>query len=184
MALSRSLGILLASLIGYIVSESVVLANIPAAYLACEGAPEGSDCSLPGPQFGVCVRDTLCVDLEQTAVDECVLCVDGCWAGRDGESCVRPWTGEEGICETQDRCTDRLETSFEECRRCVSLSSIDQGVSAEEPVKGLDHDANDHCEQKVRVMRGLGGARLTPSFVWLLICFMLWRVTRLIRRQR
>lgn len=94
-------------------------ANIPAAYLACEGALEGAECSLPGPQYGICVRDTLCEDITETTVDECVLCVDGCWAGKDGDECVRPWSGDPGICETQDLCTDPPETSFEECRRCV-----------------------------------------------------------------
>lgn len=101
-----------------------VYANIPAAYLACEGAPEGAECALPGPQFGVCTRDTLCEDIPETVVDECVLCVDGCWAGQDGDSCIRPWSGVDGVCETQDRCTDPVETSFEECRRCVEIGEV------------------------------------------------------------
>ena len=113
----------------------VAKANIPAAYLACEGAEEGSACSLPGPQFGVCVRDSLCEDLEETSVNECVLCVDGCWAGRDGEACIRPWSGEMGIC-----CTDPPETSFEECRRCVlpldSRVNVDEHDSAEVNTRG------------------------------------------------
>lgn len=165
-------------------------ANIPAAYLACEGAPEGSECSLAGPQFGVCIRDTLCVDLEQTSVDECVLCVDGCWAGRDGESCIRPWTGEEGICETQDRCTDRVETSFEECRRCVSLSSVERESTDETTTNSLndadDHSVDNHCDQSVKLSRE-GGVKLTSSSAWLfmyLVSLALWRVTYLNGRKR
>lgn len=94
-------------------------ANIPAAYLACEGAELGESCVMTGPQYGVCVRDTLCEDPEETAVNECVLCVDACWAQEEGTECVRPWTGEEGVCEAQTQCTDREETSFTECVRCV-----------------------------------------------------------------
>ncbi len=99
--------------------HSVVYANIPAAYLACEGAEERAPCALPGPQYGVCITDTLCTDPPETSVNECVICVDECWASQDGLACVRPWTGEMGVCESQDRCTDKPETSFEECRRCV-----------------------------------------------------------------
>jgi hypothetical protein len=96
-----------------------VYANIPAAYLACEGALEKETCALPGPQYGVCVTDTLCRDPAETSVNECMICVDECWASEDGLACVRPWTGELGVCESQDRCTDKVETSFEECRRCI-----------------------------------------------------------------
>lgn len=101
------------------VFPSSSLANIPAAYLACDGAEEGEACLLAGPQFGICTRDTLCKDIEETSVNECMLCVDGCWSAEPGDLCVRPWTGEKGICEDQDRCTDKIETSFLECRRCV-----------------------------------------------------------------
>jgi hypothetical protein len=98
---------------------SAVEANIPAAYLACEGAELREDCVMTGPQYGVCLRDTLCEDPPETEVNECVLCVDACWGQEEGSSCVRPWTGEVGICEAQDQCTDREETSFQECMRCV-----------------------------------------------------------------
>ena len=101
------------------ISLPLALANIPAAYLACEGAEDRAPCALPGPQYGVCIRDTLCDDPPETSVNECVICVDECWASQDGAECVRPWTGELGVCESQDRCTDKPETSFEECRRCV-----------------------------------------------------------------
>lgn len=97
-------------------------ANIPAAYLACEGAALRESCVMTGPQYGVCLRDTLCEDPQETPVNECVLCVDACWDQDEGTSCVRPWTGEEGVCEAQERCTDREETSFQECMRCVELS--------------------------------------------------------------
>ena len=99
-----------------------VYANIPAAYLACEGAELREDCVMTGPQYGVCLRDTLCEDPPETEVNECVLCVDACWGQEEGTSCVRPWTGEEGVCEAQEQCTDREETSFQECMRCVELT--------------------------------------------------------------
>jgi hypothetical protein len=102
-----------------LLSCSPALANIPAAYLACEGAELGEPCVMTGPQYGVCVRDTLCEDPEETVINECVLCVDACWAQEEGSVCVRPWTGEEGVCEAQTQCTDREETSFTECVRCV-----------------------------------------------------------------
>ena len=107
---------LIAVLCGY---TQISFANIPAAYLACEGAEERAPCALPGPQYGVCITDTLCTDPPETSVNECVICVDECWASQDGLECIRPWTGELGVCESQDRCTDKPETSFEECRRCV-----------------------------------------------------------------
>ena len=98
-------------------------ANIPAAYLACEVAQEKEPCALPGPQYGVCILDTLCEDPSETTVNECMICVDECWGSEDGLPCVRPWTGEQGICESQTQCTDKPETSFEECRRCVEVTS-------------------------------------------------------------
>ena len=150
---------------------AIVKANIPAAYLACEGAEERSNCSLPGPQFGVCIRDVLCEDIEETSVDECVLCVDGCWAGRDGDDCIRPWTGEMGICETQDRCTDPPETSFEECRRCVlpldSRVNVDEHDSAESTTRG--------CLQTYGSERS---SMLVLVWLILLICFMIKRPRR------
>lgn len=93
--------------------------NVPAAYFACEGAEEGASCRLVGGTFGNCVRDTLCEDPQDTEVNECLLCVDGCWATTEpGGSCIK-LTGERGVCELQDRCTDIPETSFTECNRCV-----------------------------------------------------------------
>ena len=149
--------------LGWLISNGVVLAvmnvshaNIPAAYLACEGAEEGADCALPGPQYGVCTRDTFCVDPPTTSVNECILCVDSCWSNDEGASCVRPWTGEAGICEDQQRCTDKVETSFLECRRCVAQSveevteqSVSQGCSTQpilhkrRPDKTTDTIVND-----------------------------------------
>ena len=178
--------------IGYLYfSASDALANIPAAYLACEGAPEGSACSLPGPQFGVCVRDTLCVDSEITAVDECVLCVDGCWADVDGASCVRPWSGEEGVCETQDRCTDRIETSFEECRRCVRLPEPepdDLGLTGERaPMDTRAHGCDQsYFSSSSYAYRAVGQSRenrinVRALFIWFITCVALCR--EVIRRQ-
>ena len=105
--------------------------NIPAAYLACEGAEEGVDCVMTGPQYGACVLDTLCSDPSETVVNECLLCVDACWALPEGSECIRPFTGEIGICEAQDRCTDKVETSFQECMRCVTLIDEPQDRSVE-----------------------------------------------------
>ena len=96
-------------------------ANIPAAYLACEDAEPGVACVMTGPQYGACILDTLCTDPEETFVNGCLLCVDECWNGQEGQRCIRPWTGEEGECELQTQCTDRVETSFLECMRCVQL---------------------------------------------------------------
>ena len=125
-----------ASLIAFSLMSSHLLlptgyANIPAAYLACEDATPGEACVMTGPQYGACVLDTLCTDPEETFVNECLLCVDECWNGIEGQRCIRPWTGEEGECELQSQCTDRTETSFLECMRCVELKPpvqhIDQG---------------------------------------------------------
>lgn len=113
-----------------------VWANIPAAYLACEGAELKADCVMTGPQYGICLKDTLCEDPPETEVNECVLCVDACWGQPEGTSCIRPWTGEEGICEAQQQCTDREETSFQECMRCVELvvesSAQNEGCAQQE----------------------------------------------------
>ena len=103
-----------------------LLANIPTAYLACEGANVGDRCSLPGPEYGTCTRDTLCVDPPDTKINECVLCVDDCWALIEGDSCTRRFTGTPGICQTQMQCTDKEATSFKECQRCVAEDSMPQ----------------------------------------------------------
>lgn len=95
-------------------------ANVPAAFFACEGAPEGEPCSMPGPFFGNCVRDTLCEDNPDTEVDECLLCVDPCWAAlEEGSFCVR-FDGADGVCQVQrEMCTTDPEKSFAQCNRCV-----------------------------------------------------------------
>ncbi|MEE2643290.1 MAG: hypothetical protein VYD19_00020 [Myxococcota bacterium] len=104
-------------------------ANLPAAYLACEGAEPGSPCTLTGPQYGPCTRDTLCEDPPETPVNECVLCVDDCWSREEGVPCLRRWTGEAGRCVAQEACTDKVETSFQECNRCVTTDGEpDQGT--------------------------------------------------------
>lgn len=106
-------------------------ANVPAAYIACDGIDEGGNCSLPGPRYGVCVRDTLCADDAATDEDDCLLCVDPCWGTDEaGGYCVQI-TGEDGVCQPQDRCTDKPETSFRECNRCV-----DGEVPRTEPDEG------------------------------------------------
>ena len=141
---SRSLIVLLtASLFsGVLIKEGA--ANLPAAYLACEGAEPGSPCTLTGPQYGTCTRDTLCEDPPETPVNECVLCVDDCWSREEGASCLRRWTGEAGFCVAQEACTDKVETSFQECNRCVSVEEEpDQGTPSPSPDRGGAGPQND-----------------------------------------
>lgn len=98
------------------------LANVPAAYLACDGKAEGDPCRLVGPAYGACVLDTLCEDTPEVEANECLLCVDPCWGLPSGEACQRTIDNSPGVCELQDRCTDKAETSFTECNRCVDGS--------------------------------------------------------------
>lgn len=95
-------------------------ANIPAEYVACEGAQDGDPCRLPGPRHGNCILDTLCVDGEAIPQNECLICRDYCGVLEPGEVCLRR-DGTHGVCVRQpaDRpCTDKPETSFDECVRC------------------------------------------------------------------
>ena len=94
-------------------------ANVPAAYFACEGAESGDNCQLPGPRYGNCILDTLCEDPTNTEVNECLLCVDGCWGMSSGEFCIQS-NGQDGICEAQDMCTTDPEKSFDQCNWCVA----------------------------------------------------------------
>jgi MYXO-CTERM domain-containing protein len=93
-------------------------ANVPAAYLACDGAAEGDPCVQVGPQYGKCIRDTLCTPDPTADVDICLLCVDPCWDQAAATECVRR-DGTAGVCVTQDQCTDDATKSFLECNRCV-----------------------------------------------------------------
>ncbi|MEE2787362.1 MAG: hypothetical protein VX589_08490 [Myxococcota bacterium] len=101
-------------------------ANIPSAYFACEGADEQDECQTPGPRYGHCVLDTKCEDPEDTEVNECLLCVDGCWGRPSGGPCRRT-DGEMGRCEQQSRCTTDPEKSFNQCNRCVKLPATAAG---------------------------------------------------------
>ncbi len=96
----------------------IATANIPAAYFACEGAEDGDHCQLPGPTYGNCVLDTLCEDPDDTEVNECLLCVDGCWGSEPETFCIKR-DGTNGVCQMQERCTKDPEKSFEQCNRCV-----------------------------------------------------------------
>lgn len=111
-------------------------ANVPAAYLACDGKVEGDPCRLVGPSYGSCVRDTLCEDTAEIEADECLLCVDPCWGKLDGDPCLRTIDNSPGVCELQDRCTDKPETSFLECNRCV-----EGRVASTEPDEGCSFTA-------------------------------------------
>ncbi len=161
------------SFLGGVSLFSVSFANIPAAYLACEGAEERAPCSLPGPQYGVCIRDTLCTDPPETSVNECVICVDECWASEDGLECIRPWTGEYGVCESQERCTDKLETSFDECRRCV------EGEPWQAESEDLSMEpSSSTCDQGL-----IANSSIILKFWWLhiIICLMILS-RRLVKR--
>lgn len=135
MSITARIQLLVISIYSLIFHLTPVLANIPTAYLACEGANIGDRCSLPGPEYGTCTRDTLCVDPPDTKINECVLCVDDCWALVDGDACTRRFTGTPGICQTQMQCTDKEATSFKECQRCVAedaMAQIDDSSNAQE----------------------------------------------------
>ena len=93
-------------------------ANVPASYLACEGAEPGDDCVKVGPTYGACVLDTLCTPSPDLTANNCLLCEDPCWGQDPGTACTRR-DGTGGVCELQDRCTDDAERSFSECNRCV-----------------------------------------------------------------
>ena len=141
----RSLLALLLSLFAVIISHPA-RANIPAAYLACEGATPKEACVITGPQYGVCLRDTLCQDPEETSVNECLLCVDACWDLPEGSTCIRPWTGAEGRCEAQEQCTDKPETSFQECVRCVEDITLVIGGETEGGLEDGEEGALDEGE--------------------------------------
>ena len=96
-----------------------VLANVPAAFFACEGAEQGAACALPGPVHGACLLDTLCEDNADTEVNECLLCVDECWVLEPGTACTRR-DGLPGTCIEQSPCTPDPEKSFHVCLRCSS----------------------------------------------------------------
>ena len=136
---------------------SAAWANLPAAYLACEGAEVGSACTLTGPQYGTCTRDTLCEDPPETPVNECILCVDDCWGRPAGESCLRRWTGEPGVCVPQSDCTDKVETSFQECNRCVVEElEPDQGPLQDRAVAGAGSGSRQSDSCQLSGQRGTG----------------------------
>ena len=142
--------------------------NLPAAYLACEGAETGSACTLTGPQYGTCTRDTLCEDPPETPVNECILCVDDCWGRPAGESCLRRWTGEPGVCVPQSDCTDKVETSFQECNRCVvEALEPDQGPLQDRAVAGAGNSSgqSESCQ-----LSGQGMIGISPK----LLCFLIF----------
>ncbi|MCA9546483.1 MAG: hypothetical protein KC613_18890 [Myxococcales bacterium] len=93
-------------------------ANVPASYLACEGAEPGDECVKVGPQYGACVLDTLCTPNPDLNANNCLLCEDPCWGQPAGTACTRR-DGSGGVCELQDQCTDDPDRSFTECNRCV-----------------------------------------------------------------
>ncbi len=128
----KKLLVLSAILVRLLIAIPLAYANIPSAYLACEGAELGDRCSMPGPQYGTCTRDTLCTDPSETMINECILCVDDCWNLEEGKACTRRFTGTSGVCQLQDLCTDKVETSFQECNRCVDALQDQMDISSKE----------------------------------------------------
>ena len=117
------------------------IANVPAAYLACEGAEPGDPCVQVGPQYGACVLDTLCTPDPNLNANNCLLCQDPCWASAPGSDCTRR-DGTGGVCELQDQCTDDPTRSFSECNRCVEgraagVDPDDGGCRAVDVATGL-----------------------------------------------
>ena len=144
----------LISFVGLVLLSGQAFANIPAAYFACEGAENGDWCQLPGPSYGNCVLDTLCDDPADTEVNECLLCVDGCW-GMEPESFCLKKDGSDGVCERQPQCTTDPEKSFDQCNWCVAGD-----IPRTEPSEG--------CQQ-------VGGLH---SFAWLFVLITVLRERR------
>ncbi len=66
-------------------------ANVPAAYLPCEGLGDGDACQFSGLGDGACVLDTLCADHEVAGCpdcDKCLLCGDPCRGLNPGDACA------------------------------------------------------------------------------------------------
>ncbi len=123
-------------LLPVLLASAPALANVPAAFFACEGLSEGDACERPAKlKGGRCVRDTLCDTDVIEDVDECLLCHDACYGQAPDTACVQA-TGEPGVCRVLDPeiCTDPPETSFAECNRCspgdVEKTDPDEGGCA------------------------------------------------------
>jgi hypothetical protein len=133
-------------------------ANVPAAYLPCEGLSDGDACQFSGYGDGACVLDTLCADHVVAgcpACDKCLLCGDPCRGLAPGDGCDLP-DGGEGRCKRRAGCTDDERFSFDECNHCLPLANADcrrheggvghwERLSGECPVGGIPDD--DLCWQ-------------------------------------
>ncbi len=101
-------------------------ANVPAAYLPCEGAADGDDCQMSG-RSGACVLDTVCTDhvvLACTECDKCLLCGDPCRGLEPGDTCTMG-DGTDGTCKHRAGCTDDPKYSFDECNHCLPHAQAD-----------------------------------------------------------
>ncbi len=108
-------------------SASTAWANVPAAYLPCEGLGDGDACQFTGYGEGACVLDTLCDDHEVAgcpACDKCLLCGDPCRGLEPGGACVLS-DGGEGTCARRTGCTDDVRFSFDECNHCLPNADTD-----------------------------------------------------------
>jgi hypothetical protein len=137
---------------------SLASANVPAAYLPCEGLADGDACQFSGYGDGACVLDTLCADHVVAgcpACDKCLLCGDPCRGLAPGDTCDLP-DGGEGRCKRRAGCTDDERFSFDECNHCLPLANEDcrrheggvghwERLSGECPVGGIPDD--DLCWQ-------------------------------------
>ncbi len=123
-------------------------ANVPAAYIPCEGATDRDDCRLPGYGYGGCVLDTLCTDDVGSAspFNECLLCGDPCRGLEMGSRCLLP-DASLGLCHDKPDCEDDPERSFRECGRCVPTAEDDCFIHPRHG-EGVGHwDTVDDCNQ-------------------------------------
>jgi MYXO-CTERM domain-containing protein len=102
-------------------------ANVPAAYLPCEGLGDGDACQFSGLGDGACVLDTLCADHEVAGCpdcDKCLLCGDPCRGLNPGDACTLS-DGGDGTCKRRAGCTDDVRFSFDECNHCLPHENAD-----------------------------------------------------------
>lgn len=178
-------------------------ANVPAAYLPCEGLADGDACQFSGYGEGACVLDSLCTDSEVAgcpACDKCLLCGDPCRGLAPDDACTLPGGGD-GTCKRRAGCTDDTRFSFDECNHCLPHENEDcmlyqGGVGHWErhagacPVGGIpDDDLCWECmpgsgqsvagESGGCSVGGMAPADAAAYGAWGLIALGLWRSGRL-----
>lgn len=139
-------------------------ANVPAAYLACEGKADGDTCRYFGGLYGACIQDSACaLPPDEDGVDRCIVCQDPCHDLPVGAECLQDDGGSPGVCQIQPQCTDDPETAFDECRYCFPPGST--------PEAGEKDDGG--CTA--------GGGEAAATLIWGLILGWGWRQRRLSR---